>query len=147
MLKDQIFCSNIKLGRGNINYSIVFFDTSSCFDFREFYPAMFKSLNDTSKYFFPLEDLLLSTERMTKVLKKNPKQPQTSLLFCSGTSYLFFHVPPCPVSLEICVELVFKQQCHCSFAHKLPLKWFTIVSFLFICLVILLGLRLASFNC
>lgn len=49
---------------------------------------MFKSLNDTSRYFFPSEDLLLSSEvRDETSIKEKPKQTETTLLFCSGALY------------------------------------------------------------
>jgi len=116
-LKDQFFCGNIKLGNGNINYCIVFFDRNSCFDFREFYLAVFKSLNDTSRYFFPSEDLLLSSEvRDDRGIKKPQNKPRP-LLSCSGASYPFS-----PLSQEVGVELLLEQQGCCGFAYKLPLK-------------------------
>lgn len=154
MLKDQIFCSNIKLGSGNINYCIVFFDTNSCFDFREFYLAVFKSLNDTSRYFFPSEDLLLSSEvRDGKSIKKTkPNANLSSVLLWGFLPFFFFSqknpgdlcgtVVQAAALLQFCTQVcTFKMIYNCFF-------FLGGCGCLFICLVVLFSfLSLASFNC
>lgn len=89
---------------------------------------MFKSLNDTSKYFFPLEDLLLSTERMTKVLKKPQTTPNLSPVLLWDL-LPFFPCSPLPrksgdlcgtgiqaaVSLQFCTQVTFKVIYYCFF--------------------------------
>lgn len=66
---------------------------------------MFKSPNDTSRWYFPSEDLFVISEVRDVKSIKNP-----SCVLPWGIFPRFFF----PVSLEICVEM-FKQQCCCGF--------------------------------